>query len=88
MQNSIKKMKNSKYQILNQNTVINICKVTRESFHRCPENTESLIPVSFGQGIPISHSKIEDAQTCALTDARNKAAIGQEIHKDIRNSES
>jgi hypothetical protein len=37
------------------------------------------LPVSFGQGILISRSKIEDDQICNLMDARNIAATQQEI---------
>lgn len=41
---------------------------------------ERIVPVSFGQGILISHRKIEDDQICTLMDARNIAAIQQEIN--------
>jgi hypothetical protein len=41
-------------------------------------NKKSL-PVSFGQGILISRSKIEDDQICNLMDARNIAATQQDI---------
>jgi hypothetical protein len=37
------------------------------------------LPVSFGQGILISRSKIEDDQICNLMDARNIAATQQDI---------
>lgn len=43
------------------------------------DSRKSRLPVSSGQGILISRSKIEDVRTCNLMDARNIAAIQQEI---------
>lgn len=53
-----------------------------------PENdcidAVNLLPGSFAQHILIAHSKSEDAQTCALRDAENKAVFQGEINIHIK----
>ena len=50
-----------------------------ESYHNFIQiviwTADRIVPVSFGQCILISHSKIEDAQIWTSMDAWNKAAI-------------